>query len=188
MSIFTGLRRYFRVQMCKPFWICTQMSGLYICRYGWATSPKWLSDRYSVWLVLNWYYKCPLVFLVFKKKCLFSAGETVAFHRLSCPDGKNRLSLNFGGLVNWMVLLKVLKCKQTFFFCCWVQCYSVWKPSEYVLFPCLFECFVSVLFSPHPCTGTFWTVQGVCTFMFVLLLYFFHVLNWCHIFWFKSRF
>lgn len=44
--------------------------------------------------------KCPLVFLVFKKKCLFSIGETVAFHRLSCPDGKNRLSLSFGGLVN----------------------------------------------------------------------------------------
>lgn len=43
--------------------------------------------------------KCLLVFLFFKK-CLFSVGETVAFHRLSCSDGKNRLSLNFGGLVN----------------------------------------------------------------------------------------
>lgn len=118
--------------------------------------------------------KCPLVFLVFKKKCLFSVGETVAFHTLSCPNGKNRLSLNFGGLVNWMVLLKVLKCKQTFFFYCWVQCCCVWKPSEYVLSLYSVECFVFVLFFPHPCTGTFWTVQGLCTFMLsVLLLYFF---------------
>lgn len=44
--------------------------------------------------------KCPLVFLVFKKKYSFSGRETIAFHRLSRPDGKNRLSLNFGGLVN----------------------------------------------------------------------------------------
>lgn len=167
-----GLRRYFQVQSASHSGY--ELKSVVSKYVAMAELP--VLNCYQIGTVFSWcwmYYKVSFSISGFKKKCLFSVEETVAFHRLSCPDGKNRLSLNFGGLVNWMVLLKVLKCKQTFFFCCWVQCYSVWKPSEYVLSPCSFQCFMFVLFFPHPCTGTFWTVQGVCTFVFVLLLYLF---------------